>query len=75
MATFRLTVLFYQIAMLIVGRIVNGLGAAQLLAVFPVYASEVAPPAIRGNLGGLQMVRNTFSLIGLCFRLAKSLFS
>ena len=42
--------------MLIVGRLVNGIGAAQLLAVFPVYASEVAPPSIRGALGGLQMV-------------------
>ncbi|PKS08643.1 hypothetical protein jhhlp_005032 [Lomentospora prolificans] len=45
-----------HIGMLIVGRLVNGIGAAQLLAVFPVYASEVAPPSIRGALGGLQML-------------------
>ncbi|KAH8897313.1 general substrate transporter [Thozetella sp. PMI_491] len=45
-----------HIAMLIVGRLINGIGAAQLLAVFPVYASEVAPPSIRGSLGGLQML-------------------
>lgn len=43
--------------MLIIGRLVNGFGAGLLTAVFPVYASEVAPPQIRGALGGLQMVR------------------
>lgn len=31
-------------------------GAGQLTATFPVYASEIAPPEIRGALGGLQMV-------------------
>jgi MFS family permease len=45
--------------MLIVGRLINGFGAGQLTAVFPVYASEVAPPAIRGSFGGLQMVGQT----------------
>jgi hypothetical protein len=34
----------------------NGFGAGQLTAVFPVYASEVSPPKIRGAFGGLQMV-------------------
>ncbi|KAI5480262.1 hypothetical protein MNV49_001221 [Pseudohyphozyma bogoriensis] len=45
-----------NIAMLIVGRTITGLGAGQLTAVLPVYLSEVAPPSIRGMLGGLQMV-------------------
>jgi hypothetical protein len=49
--------------MLIVGRLINGFGAGQLTAVFPVYASEVAPPKIRGMLGGLQMV-STRRLVG-----------
>lgn len=44
-----------HLAMLIIGRLIAGFGAAQLLAVFPVYASEIAPPQIRGMLGGLQM--------------------
>lgn len=42
--------------MLIIGRAVTGWGAGQLTAVFPVYASEMAPPEIRGALGGLQTV-------------------
>lgn len=51
--------------MLIVGRLINGFGAGQLTAVFPVYASETAPPKIRGALGGLQMVRSyNFLLCG-----------
>jgi MFS family permease len=45
-----------NIAMLIVGRLISGWGAGQLTAIFPVYASEVAPPSIRGALGGLQML-------------------
>lgn len=49
--------------MLIVGRLVNGFGAGMLTAVFPVYASEVAPPQIRGALGGLQMVRETVRIM------------
>lgn len=51
-----ITDLLQQIAMLIVGRLVNGFGAGQLTAVFPIYASEVAPPKVRGAFGGLQMV-------------------
>ncbi|KAL3483779.1 general substrate transporter [Aspergillus germanicus] len=45
-----------HVAMLIIGRLVNGFGAGQLTAVFPVYASEVSPPKIRGAFGGLQML-------------------
>ncbi|KAJ5815176.1 hypothetical protein N7474_006953 [Penicillium riverlandense] len=45
-----------NVAMLVVGRLVNGFGAGQLTAIFPVYASEVAPPKIRGAFGGLQML-------------------
>lgn len=46
----------FQVPMLIVGRLLNGLGAGQLTAVFPVYVSEIAPPTVRGMLGGFQMV-------------------
>ena len=42
--------------MLIIGRLINGIGAGQLTAVFGVYASEVAPPQVRGAFGGMQMV-------------------
>ncbi|KAJ5661087.1 uncharacterized protein N7484_000459 [Penicillium longicatenatum] len=42
--------------MLVVGRLINGFGGGLLTAIFPVYASEVAPPSIRGAFGGLQMV-------------------
>lgn len=42
--------------MLIVGRLVNGLGAGVLLAILPIYLSEVAPPNIRGMIGGFTMV-------------------
>ncbi|KAL5338519.1 general substrate transporter [Aspergillus crustosus] len=45
-----------HISMLIIGRLVDGFGAGQLTAVFPVYASELAPPAIRGAFGRLQML-------------------
>ncbi|KAJ5889838.1 hypothetical protein N7504_010648 [Penicillium tannophilum] len=45
-----------HIAMLIVGRLINGFGAGQLTAVFPIYASEVAPPKVRGAFGGFQML-------------------
>ncbi|EME82082.1 uncharacterized protein MYCFIDRAFT_139011, partial [Pseudocercospora fijiensis CIRAD86] len=45
-----------HVAMLIIGRLVNGFGAGILTATFPVYASEVAPPNIRGALGGFQML-------------------
>lgn len=45
-----------NVGMLIAGRLICGFGAGQLTAVFPVYASEVAPPSIRGALGGLQML-------------------
>lgn len=55
-----------QIAMLIVGRLINGFGAGQLTAVFPIYASEVAPPSIRGAFGGFQMVREPHCCCILC---------
>ncbi|ORY75313.1 putative high-affinity hexose transporter [Leucosporidium creatinivorum] len=45
-----------NVGMLIAGRLITGLGAGQLTAVLPVYASELAPASIRGALGGLQMV-------------------
>ena len=42
--------------MLIVGRLICGFGAGELTAVLPIYASEVAPPNIRGALGVFQMM-------------------
>lgn len=44
-----------HLAMLILGRLINGFGAGILIATFPVYASEIAPPRLRGALGGFQM--------------------
>ncbi|KAM0753421.1 general substrate transporter [Meredithblackwellia eburnea MCA 4105] len=45
-----------SVGMLIAGRTITGLGAGQLTAVLPVYATELSPPAVRGALGSLQML-------------------
>ncbi|GAB7364281.1 hypothetical protein MBLNU230_g4826t2 [Neophaeotheca triangularis] len=41
-------------AMLIVGRLINGISSGQLLSVVPMYLAETAPPSARGFLVGLQ---------------------
>ncbi|KAK1676213.1 general substrate transporter [Colletotrichum godetiae] len=43
-----------QVGMMIAGRLVAGVGCGQLLSVVPIYLAEVAPPARRGFLVGLQ---------------------
>ncbi|KAG7052977.1 putative transporter (major facilitator superfamily) [Colletotrichum scovillei] len=43
-----------QVGMMIAGRLVAGIGCGQLLSVVPIYLAEVAPPARRGFLVGLQ---------------------
>ncbi|KXH28304.1 hypothetical protein CSAL01_00838 [Colletotrichum salicis] len=43
-----------QVGMMIAGRLVAGIGCGQLLFVVPIYLAEVAPPARRGFLMGLQ---------------------
>ncbi|PGG99486.1 hypothetical protein GX51_06306 [Blastomyces parvus] len=42
------------IAMLIVGRFIAGVAVGLMSATIPVYCSEIAPPNIRGLLGGMQ---------------------
>ncbi|KLJ10228.1 hypothetical protein EMPG_14399 [Blastomyces silverae] len=42
------------IAMLIVGRFIAGVAVGLMSATIPVYCSEIAPPSIRGLLGGMQ---------------------
>lgn len=53
-----------QVGMMIAGRFVGGVACGQLLAVVPIYIAEVAPPAQRGYLVGLQglMVAIGFAL-------------
>ncbi|KAI2777943.1 general substrate transporter [Daldinia loculata] len=46
----------YHIAMLLVARVLCGIGAGMVMANSPVYMSEVAPPHTRGLLVGLQGV-------------------
>ncbi|PGH30836.1 hypothetical protein GX50_06379 [[Emmonsia] crescens] len=43
-----------SIAMLIVGRFIAGVAVGLMSATIPVYCSEIAPPSIRGFLGGMQ---------------------
>jgi MFS family permease len=43
-----------NIAMLIVGRIINGFCVGICSAQVPVYISEIAPPSKRGRLVGMQ---------------------
>ncbi|KLP03307.1 related to sugar transporter [Fusarium fujikuroi] len=41
-----------HIAMLLVGRFLNGLGSGMMNVIIPLYQSEVAPPHIRGRMVG-----------------------
>ncbi|KAM5430413.1 high affinity glucose transporter [Microsporum audouinii] len=52
-----------NIAMLIVGRIINGLSVGICSAQVPVYISEVAPPTKRGRLVGCQQWAITWGIL------------
>lgn len=43
-----------NIAMMVIGRLIAGFAVGMLSATIPNYCSEVAPPHIRGLLGGMQ---------------------
>ncbi|KAJ0316420.1 hypothetical protein Brms1b_005450 [Colletotrichum noveboracense] len=43
-----------EVGMMIAGRLIAGIGCGELLSVVPIYLAEVAPPARRGFLVGLQ---------------------
>ena len=40
--------------MLVVGRIISGISIGLIIAVVPIYQSEITPPAIRGRMVSLQ---------------------
>lgn len=42
-----------NVSMLIVGRIIAGFASGMISVSFPIYAAEIAPPSLRGLLGGL----------------------
>jgi MFS family permease len=42
-----------NLGVLLAGRFMGGLAAGVIYAVCPLYASEIAPPAVRGRVGGL----------------------
>ncbi len=46
-----------DIAMLIVGRIVNGFSVGICSASVPLYIAEIAPPSVRGRLIGCQQCK------------------
>lgn len=52
-----------DIAMLIVGRIINGLCVGICSAQVPVYISELAPPRLRGRLVGAQQWAITWGIM------------
>ena len=52
-----------NIAMLIVGRIINGFCVGICSAQVPVYISEIAPPSKRGRLVGLQQWAITWGIL------------
>ncbi|EGE04328.1 sugar transporter [Trichophyton equinum CBS 127.97] len=52
-----------NIAMLIVGRVINGLSVGICSAQVPVYISEVAPPTKRGRLVGCQQWAITWGIL------------
>jgi sugar porter (SP) family MFS transporter len=43
-----------EIGMMVSGRLIAGIGCGEMLSVVPIYIAEVAPPASRGFLVGLQ---------------------
>lgn len=52
-----------NIAMLIVGRVINGLSVGICSAQVPVYISEIAPPTKRGRLVGSQQWAITWGIM------------
>lgn len=52
-----------NIAMLIAGRVINGLSVGIESAQVPVYVSELAPPSKRGRLVGLQSMAITCGIM------------
>ncbi|KAL4898140.1 general substrate transporter [Aspergillus ambiguus] len=52
-----------NIAMLIVGRVINGFSVGICSAQVPVYISEIAPPTKRGRLVGLQQWAITWGIM------------
>lgn len=55
-----------NIAMLIVGRIINGFCVGICSAQVPVYISEIAPPSKRGRLVGMQQWAITWGIMIMC---------
>jgi MFS family permease len=55
-----------NIAMLIVGRIINGFCVGICSAQVPVYISELAPPSKRGRLVGMQQWAITWGIMFMC---------
>ncbi|KAI0884104.1 general substrate transporter [Annulohypoxylon maeteangense] len=67
----------YRIEMLLVGRVICGIGGGMVIANSPVYMSEVAPPHTRGLLVGFQGIAigcayATSSVCALIFSFVKS---
>ncbi|EDO14502.1 hypothetical protein Kpol_281p3 [Vanderwaltozyma polyspora DSM 70294] len=56
-----------DLAMLVVGRLVSGIGIGFGSAVAPVYCSEVAPPKIRGAIAGLFQLSVTLGILILYY--------
>lgn len=56
-----------DLAMLCVGRVISGIGIGFGSSVAPVYCSEVAPPKIRGAIGGLFQFSVTLGIMILFF--------
>ncbi|KAK2800883.1 hypothetical protein FQN51_005818 [Onygenales sp. PD_10] len=52
-----------NIAMLIVGRLINGISVGICSAQVPVYISELAPPSKRGRLVGMQQWAITYGIL------------
>ncbi|RKU47454.1 hypothetical protein DL546_009029 [Coniochaeta pulveracea] len=56
-----------DIAMLIVGRVINGFSVGICSAQVPVYISELAPPSMRGRLVGFQQWAITWGILIMFF--------
>jgi MFS family permease len=61
-----------NIAMLIVGRFINGIAVGICSAQVPVYISELSPPSIRGRLVGCQQWAITWGILIMFYVSASS---